>query len=72
MSDFDYMVEHVSADLIVMLVEEGGMTFEDAVDTLYNSDTYSKLKNANTGLFFQSPKYVYTFLDNEIKTGIMA
>lgn len=72
MSDFDYMVEHVSADLIVMLVEEGGMAFEDAVDTLYNSDTYSKLKNANTGLFFQSPKYVYTFLDNEIKTGIMA
>lgn len=72
MSNFDYMVEHVAADLLVMLVEKRGMTFGEAVDTLYSSDTYSKLKNAKTGLYFQSPKYVYTYLDNEINTGVMA
>lgn len=72
MNDFDYMVEHIAANLIAMLVEERGMSFNEAVDTLYTSDTYSKLKNAETGLYFQSSKYVYTFLDNELNTGIMA
>lgn len=36
--------------------------------TLYTSDTYAKLQDAKTGLYFQSPRYVYDFLRNEIKT----
>ena len=40
MTDIDYMIEHVAADLIRLLVKKQGMTFIDAVDTLYTSDTY--------------------------------
>lgn len=40
--------------------------------TLYTSDTYAKLQDAKTGLYFQSPRYVYDFLRNEIKTGKMS
>ncbi|MDO4165391.1 MAG: hypothetical protein Q4D56_13575 [Bacteroides sp.] len=71
MTDIDYMIEHVAADLIVLLIEKRGLTFTEAVDTLYTSDTYAKLCNKDTGLYFQSSKYVYTFLEHELKTGVM-
>jgi len=38
---------------------------------LYTSDTYAKLKNPHTGLYFQSSGYVYDFLLKEITTGRM-
>lgn len=71
MNNFEYMVEHVAADIIVLLMEKRGLTFEEAVDTLYNSDTYAKLCNKDCGLYFQSPKYVYSFLEHELLTGVM-
>lgn len=71
MTDIDYMIEHVAADLIQLLVEKRGMTFVDAVDTLYTSDTYAKLSNPKTGLYFQSPNYVYSYLEHELATGVM-
>lgn len=71
MTDFDYMIEHVSAELIRLLVEKQGMNFVDAVDTLYTSDTYSKLSDSNTGLYFQGANYVYSFLEHELVTGVM-
>ena len=71
MTDVDYMIEHVAADLIRLLVKKRGMTFVDAVDTLYTSDTYAKLSNPKTGLYFQSPNYVYAYLEHELATGVM-
>lgn len=71
MTDIDYMINHVATDLIVLLMEKRGLTFTEAVDTLYSSDTYAKLLEKKTGLYFQSPKYVYSFLEHELQTGVM-
>lgn len=71
MTDFDYMVEHVAAELIRLLVEKQGMSFADAVDTFYTSDTYAKLSNPQTGLYFQGANYVYSYLEHELATGVM-
>ena len=37
--------------------------------TTYNSELYKKLCDPKTGLYFQSPLYVYDYLKTEIKTG---
>ena len=66
MKDFEYMVECMERDLIVMLMEKQGMTMTEAFDTFYNSETHEKLNDARSGLYFQSPGYVYSFLNNEI------
>ena len=47
------------------------MDMQSAFDMLYNSDTYAILNRPESGLYFQSPKYVYSILDNELKTGKM-
>lgn len=47
------------------------MDMKTAFDTFYNSDTYAALNRPESGLYFQSPKYVYSILENEMKTGKM-
>lgn len=71
MTDFDYMLEGMARDLTVMLMERRKMPMTDALDTLYNSETYEKLSDPRSGLYFQSPGYVYDFLDKEIEYGKM-
>ena len=48
------------------------MDMKTALHTLYTSDTYTKLQDTKTGLYFQSTRYVYDFLKNEIKSGKMS
>lgn len=71
MNDFNYMVEGMTRDLALLLIERRNMTMQDALETIYNSETYEKLSDARSGLYFQSPGYVYDFLDKEIEYGKM-
>lgn len=71
-SDFKYMVEATAADLATFLSEDYELSVNEALDTLYNSETYSKLTDPRSGLYFQSSRYVYSFLKNELATGKLA
>lgn len=72
MNDFDYQIECTTRDLAEKLTEDFSMTVPEALRAVYNSRLYSKLVNPKTGLYFQSPLYVYDYLKNEIQTGKMA
>lgn len=63
--DFEYMKEGVIRDMLTILVEERGKTMAQAFDIVYNSETLKKLESPATGLYFQSPRYVLSFLDTE-------
>lgn len=71
-SDFNYLKEAMAADLAELLSKDYGMSITDSLDALYNSDTYIKLNDPNTGLYFQSTQYVYSFLKTELETGALA
>ena len=60
------MQEDMYAELIQILMEKYGYTLEKAMDTFYNSETFARLQDANTGLYYQSPGYVYSFLNSEL------
>lgn len=72
MTDFDYQIECTTRDLAQKTAEDFSMTVPEALRVVYNSETYEKMVNPKTGLYFQSPLYVYDFLKNEIQTGKMA
>lgn len=69
MTDFEYMKEALVTDIVMMLIEESGMDLKSALNCVYNSETYTKLSIPETGLFFQSSGYVYSYLKTEITTG---
>lgn len=71
MSETEYMMECMIKDLVLLLMERRKMDLETALETVYNSDTLAKLKDEHAGLYFQSPLYVYDFLEKEIETGAM-
>jgi hypothetical protein len=48
--------------MIQILAEEQGYSLEDAVNRVYTSPIYEKLSDASTGLYFQSPRYVLSYL----------
>ena len=71
-SDFRYIKEAMAADLAELLSKDFGMSVTESLDALYGSETYAKLSDPATGLYFQSTQYVYSFLKEELKTGKVA
>ena len=48
------------------LVDDFHYTPEEAIDVLYTSETFDRLQDNDTGLYYQSAGYVYSFLQNEL------
>lgn len=67
--DFEFLRERKLSQLAALLIEERGLSFNDAFRELYNSDTYTKLSDPRTGLYIQSARYIYSYLENELNTG---
>ena len=72
MKEIQYMNECMMRDLAVMLMEEHNVSLAEALDILYNSETYEKLQDPATGLYFQSPVYVFDCLQRELRQGKIA
>lgn len=66
------MIEEISKEIVLLLMEEHRMDMGEALKTLYTSDTYTRLINLETGLYAQSTAYVYEYLEKELATGKMA
>lgn len=68
--EFKYLKEGLTSDLIQFLIKDYEIDLQTALSTLYESDTYSKISDPSTGLYFQGSRYVYTYLQNELQNGI--
>ena len=66
-----YLFEGISADVVRYLVERDGMELTEAISTLHNSETFAKLEDFDTGLYIESPAYVYDMLKSELKHGCL-
>lgn len=64
-----YLVEGISKDIIVYLMEDGGYDLPAALKEFYNSETFAKLSDEATGLYIESSAYVYEILKDELKYG---
>ena len=67
-------IEHMKLDMVTKLAsllmeEQPQLTMEQAISTVVNSDTYLRLQEDESALYYQSPRYVYSFLAGELKTG---
>lgn len=70
--DIRFQIECLSADLVLLLMEEYKWDLKRAFDELYNSRTYELLNDPECGLYFEGPVYIFQFLKNEIETGKVA
>lgn len=66
-NDEQFMIECITTELVECVMTEFHFDLEKALTVVYNSDTYSLLCDSRTGLYYQSPLYVYDYLKAEIQ-----
>lgn len=64
-----YLVEGITKDIIVYLMQDNGYDLSTALKEFYNSETYGKLSDEATGLYIESSPYVYELLKGEMRYG---
>ena len=67
--NFEFLIDYISSKIICRIMNEQGIGFEDACLQLYNSETFKKLSEIETGLYIESPDYVYSILLDEFRLG---
>lgn len=70
MSEKMEMMADMVKNLAAMLTEQNsGMTMEEALATVFNSETYRKVMDERTHFYYQSCHYVFAFLKEELTKG---
>ncbi len=63
------MIEYMVQDLVEMLTETQSIEYDVAMRIIYDSQLYEKLIDIETGLYRESPSYVYGLLQDELNFG---
>lgn len=64
-----FLIGCIIADLAFYLVEDEGMSVNDALNTVYNSDYYFLLNNLDTELYLRGSLNNYNYLRRELDYG---
>ncbi|MCI5689211.1 hypothetical protein AALA24_11450 [Anaerovoracaceae bacterium 42-11] len=66
MSDREFLVETNTQDVIKYIVEEKNISIMNALREFYVSEVFQKLQDYETGLYLESPSYIYDLYKNEL------
>ena len=64
-SERQFLIETLCEDLIPMIMKEFQLTDKEAIDKLYTSNTFSKIEDEKTGLYYQGAVYVFDIFKEE-------
>lgn len=67
-------IEEMKADIVkelanMLMSNDANISMEQALECVFNSETYQKLLDNKTQLYYQSAGYVMSYLQNELLTG---
>ncbi len=65
----NFLVEGVVNDMALWLMQERNLSLQESLRIIYNSLTFEKLQDPETGLYLESSAYNYDLLSSEIKNG---
>lgn len=61
-AQIQFIIDCDVEELVQMLVNDKKVDVVTAFDMVYQSKIYEKLINLRTGLYLQSPQYIYDYL----------
>lgn len=70
-NDIQFQIECLTTELTDMLMGKYGWDIKKALDELYSSETFDRLNDPACGLYYESAVYVFSYLQNEIETGVV-
>ena len=69
--DIQFQIERLSTELVEMLMQKYGWDMKKAFDVLYTSETFRRLCNPASVFYYEGAVYVFSYLENEIETGVV-
>ena len=63
------LIEYIIQDIVDMLATDQNMEYDKAMNKFYNSKVFEKLQDKETGLYLESPEYVYDLFKDEMNFG---
>lgn len=69
MSKKDQLVEYSIQDIVDMISTDQNIEYDEAMNKFYNSEVFEKLLDKETGLYLESPEYVYGLFKDEMNFG---
>ena len=69
MSKQEQLIEYITSDLVSFIMEDSKIPLNEALQRLYTSQTFAKLNDVETGLYLESPLYVYDIYKTEKEFG---
>ena len=65
----DQLLEYSIQDVIDMISTDQNIEYDEAMNKFYNSEVFEKLMDKETGLYLESPAYVYDLFKDEMNFG---
>ena len=69
MTKQEQLIEYIIQDIIEYIVQDRHIDFDQAMNFFYNSETFNKLTDSETGLYLESSAYVYGIYQDERNFG---
>lgn len=63
------LIEYIMQDIIDMFATDQNIEYDEAMNKFYNSEVFEKLQDEETGLYLESPEYVYDLFKDELNFG---
>ena len=65
----DLLMEYLIQDVVDMISTDQKIEYDEAMNKFYNSEVFEKLTDKETGLYLESPDYVYDVFKDEMNFG---
>ena len=69
MTKKDQLIEYSIQDIVEYIVNDLHIEYDEAMRIFYNSQTFDKLTDIETGLYLESSTYVYGIFQDERNFG---
>ena len=69
--DIQFQIECLSTEIVELLMDKYNWDIKTALDEWYASETFMRVCNPQSGLYYEGAVYVFSYLENEIETGII-
>ena len=68
-SNFEFLAEYITAKVVEWIMYDKDMGLEAALLSFHNSETFDLLCRRSTGMYVESPAYVYDVYNEEMRSG---
>ncbi len=71
MTKKEQLIEYQIQDIIEYITEDLNVEYDVAMHIFYDSQTFDKLSDTETGMYLESPAYVYGIFKDEYNFGYL-